>query len=284
MNNETTSVSLVKAASSGNELLSITPQSTGWKYLSFALRDHSDGSAFSDTRKHQETAIVPISGEGTFLVNGVSYTLSRSSIFEEMPQVLYVHLGESIELQAGGSLTFAIGSAPAEGKYPTRLFQPQEMRSEIRGGGAAYRQVNHILAAPMPAERLILFEVYVPRGSWSGWAPHCHDGRDGSPYLEETYFFKLQPDNGFWMHRNWRDDENFDEVVSGGDGDCALVPKGYHSSVCCPGSHMFFLNFLAGDLLNEKRATPPCFHSDFTWIEKDWEQGAWDLPVVKKPE
>ena len=262
--------------------LAVTPETAGWKYLSFSVRDHSDGVSFQDRRENQETAIVPISGTGTFEVNGTTYKLSRSSIFTEMPQVLYVHPGEEINLLEGGDLTFAIGSAPAEGMYPTRLHEPQEMRSEIRGGGAAFRQVNHILAAPMPAERLILFEVYVPRGSWSGWAPHCHDGEDGSPYLEETYYFKLQPDNGFWMHRNWRDGD-FNDVMSGHDGDCAMVPKGYHSSVCCPGSHMFFLNFLAGDLIGDARSTPPCFHSDFTWIEEDWEQGAWDLPIVKKP-
>ena len=262
--------------------LAVTPQTAGWKYLSFSVRDHSDGVVFQDQRNNQETAIVPISGSGTFEVNGTQYNLARSSVFTQMPQVLYVHPGEQINLLEGGDLTFAIGSAPAEGVYPTRLHEPQEMRSEIRGGGAAFRQVNHILAAPMPAERLILFEVYVPRGSWSGWAPHCHDGEDGSPYLEETYYFKLQPDNGFWMHRNWRDGD-FNDVMSGHDGDCAMVPKGYHSSVCCPGSHMFFLNFLAGDLIGEARSTPPCFHSDFTWIEDDWEQGAWDLPIVKKP-
>lgn len=262
--------------------LAVTPESAGWKYLSFSVLDHSDGAAYEDQRDGLETAIVPLSGSGTFEINGTPYELSRSSVFEEMPMVLYVHPGDSIKLLEGGNLLFAIGSAPAEGVYPTRLHLPQEMRSEIRGGGAAFRQVNHILAAPMPAERLILFEVYVPRGCWSGWAPHCHDGHDGSPYLEETYYFKLQPDTGFWMHRNWRDGE-FNDVMSGQDGDCAMVPKGYHSSVCCPGSHMFFLNFLAGDLIGEKRSTPPCFHSDFTWIEDDWEAGAWELPIVKKP-
>ena len=276
------SVNYISSNKSERVQLAVTPETAGWKYLSFSVRDHSDGVSFQDRRENQETAIVPISGSGTFEVNGTLYKLSRTSIFEEMPQVLYVHPGEEINLIEGGDLTFAIGSAPAEGVYPTRLHEPQEMRSEIRGGGAAFRQVNHILAAPMPAERLILFEVYVPRGSWSGWAPHCHDGEDGSPYLEETYYFKLQPDNGFWMHRNWRDGE-FNDVMSGHDGDCAMVPKGYHSSVCCPGSHMFFLNFLAGDLIGDARSTPPCFHSDFTWIEDDWEQGAWDLPIVKKP-
>ena len=276
------SINYIQSNKEQHQVLNITPETAGWKYLSFSVRDHKDGTEWKEQRENQEVAIVPISGKGSFEINGKEYTVSRSSVFTQMPQVLYVHPGETIKLLSGGDLCFAIGSAPAEGVYPTRLFEPQEMHSEIRGGGAAYRQVNHILAAPLPAERLILFEVYVPRGSWSGWAPHCHDGHDGSPYLEETYYFKLQPDNGFWMHRNWRDGE-FEEVMSGKDGDCALVPQGYHSSVCCPGSHMFFLNFLAGDLLHEKRSTPPCYHSDFTWIEDDWEQGAWELPIVKKP-
>ena len=276
------SINYIQSNKEQHQVLNITPETAGWKYLSFSVRDHKDGTEWKEQRENQEVAIVPISGKGSFEINGKKYTVSRSSVFTQMPQVLYVHPGEIIKLLSGGDLCFAIGSAPAEGVYPTRLFEPQEMHAEIRGGGAAYRQVNHILAAPLPAERLILFEVYVPRGSWSGWAPHCHDGHDGSPYLEETYYFKLQPDNGFWMHRNWRDGE-FEEVMSGKDGDCALVPQGYHSSVCCPGSHMFFLNFLAGDLLHEKRSTPPCYHSDFTWIEDDWEQGAWELPIVKKP-
>ena len=54
-----------------------------------------------------------------------------------------------------------------------------------------------MLAHPLPAERLILYEVYVPRGGWSGWPPHCHDGYEGSPYLEETYYFRLDPADGW---------------------------------------------------------------------------------------
>jgi len=274
------SINYIKPNKGQQLLLEVTPEIAGWNHLSFSVRDHKDGSAWEDQRNNEETAIVPLNGKGTFLINDQEFTLSRDSVFTEMPHVLYVHPGETIKLLEGGDLCFGIGSAPAEGVYPTRLFEPQEMKSEIRGGGTAYRQVNHILAAPLPAERLILFEVYVPRGTWSGWPPHRHDGRNGAPNLDETYYFKLQPDDGFWMHRNWHDDE-FDEVLAGKDGECALVSRGVHSSVACPGSHMFFLNFLAGDLLHEKRSTPPVDHEDFTWILDDWEQGAWELPIVK---
>lgn len=174
----------------------------------------------------------------------------------------------------------SVGSAPAEGKLPLRLFAPNEMRSEIRGGGTAHRQVIHTLSAPLPAERLILYEVYVPRGTWAGWPPHCHDGRDGSPYLEEIYYFRLDREEGYAHHRNWRTDEGFDETLQIADGDVALVPKGFHTSVACPSANMYFLNYLAGDLVDEARATPPCFAAEHTWIESDWTKGEWSLPIL----
>ena len=194
--------------------------------------------------------------------------------------IVYAPPGTEISVVADTDFEFAIGSAPATGKYPVRLFTPGEMTSEVRGGGAAHRQVNHVLAAPLPAERLILYEVYVPRGTWSGWAPHRHDGVEGSPYLEETYYFRLDPSDGFAMHRNWSPESGFDEVLLAHDGDVALVPQGYHSSVGCPGSNMYFLNYLAGELVGDDRITPPCFHADYTWIHDDWDAGAWSLPVT----
>jgi 5-deoxy-glucuronate isomerase len=264
----------------GTIRLSVTPSDAGWDYLSFAVVELADGRDHIHLLDDQETAIVPLSGSGTVRVGDDRFDLARTSVFDQMPHVLYAPPGTPLEITGTSRFEFAIGSAPAEGRYPVRLFTPTEMTSEIRGGGAASRQVNHILAPPLPAERLLLYEVYVPRGTWSGWAPHCHDGRDGSPYLEETYLFRLDPDDGFAIHRNWRADENFDEHFTAHDRDVVLVTKGYHSSVACPSSHMFFLNFLAGELVDDQRRTPPCFHEAYTWIQDDWEHEAWELPVV----
>ena len=65
-----------------------------------------------------------------------------------------------------------------------------------------------------------------------------------------------------------------------GDGDTALVPKGFHSSVACPGTNMYFLNYLAGELIMEGRARGPHFHPDHTWIHDDWDAGLMTLPAV----
>ena len=270
-------------------VLSVTPETAGWRYLSFSVIELAAGEHFRQMLDDAETAVVPLAGRAALALDDRRYEVSRRSVFAELAPVAYAPPGVEVVVEAGADgVTFAIGSAPAEGRYPARLIAPSIIRSEVRGGGAALRHVNHTLAPPIEAERLILYEVYVPRGSWSGWAPHRHDGVDGSPYLEETYYFRLDRPEGFWLHRNWEDGtgyegdgpEPYEQLMSGGDGDCAAVPGGYHSSVACPGANMYFLNYLAGEPVGEERATPPCFHSDFTWIESNWGAGAWDLPIV----
>jgi 5-deoxy-glucuronate isomerase len=271
----------VRPDTSSRVLIDVTPESAGWRDTSFSIVKLSPGESYEVTLEGRELAIVPIEGTGLIVAGEITTTMQRESVFTQMPTVLYAPPSTSVKVTAEGSaFTFAIGSAPAVGKYPVRVFEPSEMKSEIRGGGTSLRQVNHILAMPLPAEHLILYEVYVPRGTWAGWAPHCHDGRDGSPYLEEVYYFRMQPDNGFLLQRNWRDDEGFDEQFVAHDGDAVLVTKGFHSTVACPTSHMYFLNYLAGDLEGDDRSTPPCFHSEYTWIQDNWDAGAWKLPVV----
>ncbi len=270
----------VRPTDGPGRIIDITPETAGWEQLAFAVVQVDPDHPFDQVVDGRETAIVPLSGSGTATAGAQDVALSRRSVFEEKPRIVYVPPGQPIRIESASGLTVAVGSASARGMLPFRVFEPAEMRSEIRGGGAAYRQVIHALAAPLPAERLILYEVYVPRGTWSGWPPHCHDGRDGSPYLEEVYYFRLDRPEGYAIHRNWRDDEGFDETVVAHDGDVALVPRGYHTSVACPGANMYFLNYLAGELEGEARATPPCFHADHTWIEADWTAGEWGLPVV----
>jgi 5-deoxy-glucuronate isomerase len=262
--------------------IQVTPESAGWRDTSFSVVKLAAGESYELTLEGRELAVVPIEGSGTVAAGSIETTMQRDGVFTQMPTVLYAPPNTQVRITSyDSSFTFAIGSAPAVGKYPVRVFEPSEMKSEIRGGGTARRQVNHILAMPLPAEHLILYEVYVPRGTWAGWAPHCHDGRDGSPYLEEVYYFRMQPNNGFILHRNWREDEGFDEQFVAHDGDAVLVTKGFHSTVACPTSHMYFLNYLAGDLEGDARATPPCFHSEYTWIQDNWDAGAWTLPVVQ---
>lgn len=271
----------LSAATGAGEVLRVTPEIAGWAVLDFSIVVAEAGESWTTNTEDREVAVVPQLGEFTATTGDNAFTLRRSGVFDEMAPVLYLPPQTALTIRAVSYTEFAIGGAPADGKYPVRLIQPVEVKTEVRGGGGATRQVNHILAHPLPAERLILYEVYVPRGKWSGWPPHCHDGYEGSPYLEETYYFRFDPPNGWGVHRNYRLDTDFDEVFSVSDRDVVMVTQGFHSSAAAPGSHMYFLNYLAGTPLNDERAIPPFFQPEYRWIDGNWDANRMNLPTVR---
>jgi 5-deoxy-glucuronate isomerase len=270
---------LLHSTAGSTVALEVSPEGAGWRFLDFRVIALTAGQDFAHATGGREVAVVPLQGRGTVTVAGQAFSLERAHVFAGRPHVVYVPPGHNLHVQAEADFEFALGGAPAEGRYPLRLFMPEEMKVEMRGGGPALRQVNHILAAPLPAERLILFEVYVPGGAWSGWPPHCHDGFGGSPYLEEVYYYRFSPRYGFGFHRNYRRDTPFDEVWAVRHGDAVLVTQGFHPTTAAPGCNMYFLNYLAGDLLDEARATPPLDDADFAWMRRDWEGGRLSLPI-----
>lgn len=269
--------------SGGPTVLRVDPAVRQWRFLEFEVRVLRSGETLTLDTRGRETAVVALSGAARATVAGDSFALTREGVFAGPADVLYVPPDVEAALQAEREITIGFGSAPASGRYPARLVGADEVNVEVRGGGAARRQVNHLLAHPLPAERLIVYEVYVPGGAWAGWPPHCHDGRYGSPYLEETYFFRFDRSDGFGFHRNYLDDGSFDEVFSVRNDDCVAVPAGFHVTTAAPGHNMWILNFLAGELIGEERQTPPYFDPSSTWIMDDWSRGQIELPVTGAP-
>jgi 5-deoxy-glucuronate isomerase len=264
----------------GARAIDVTRQAMGWWHLDFSVHALRAGDVVELDTDGRETAVIAISGTAAAQADGRDYELARRNVFDEVGSVLYVPPGADARVTAQTFCRVALGAAPASGRYPVRLIAPEDVRAELRGGGAARRQVNHVLAPPLPAERLIVYEVLVPGGSWAGWPPHCHDGEHGSPYLEETYYFRFDRPDGFGFHRNYLADGSYDETFTVRDGDCVAVPRGFHVTTAAPGHNLWILNFLAGDLLGEERATPPYFDPATTWITEDWDRGQMPLPAA----
>lgn len=262
-------------------VLDVTPESANWDYLSYRVINLTSDKTYFHTTGDTEIALVPLEGEGVVEVGDNKFPISRSGVFDEKPHVLYVPPGHDVAVSTSSTFEFAVGGAPAEGKYPIRLFTPDEIKSEVRGGGAATRQVNHILSYPLPAERLILFEVYVPGGAWSGYPPHCHDGYGDSAHLDETYYFRTDPENGVAIHRNYRVDKDFEEIFAVKHTDLVLVTQGFHSTAAAPGSNIYFLNYLAGELYDSDRGTPPYDDPEYAWLKDDYTGNLMKLPVIK---
>lgn len=270
----------IRPTADAGVLLDVDPEGAGWTYVSFRAVRLADGESFADDTGRREVALVPIAGAGTVFAAGERFALRRESVFTELPYVLYLPPGTRYTVEAGGSgFEFTVGGAPAEGRYPLRLFRPEEMYVEMRGGANAYRQVSHVLGPHMPAERLYLFEVYTPSGSWSGWPPHRHDGEEGSAYVEEVYYYKIRPQHGWGIHRNYTNDGQLNELILVRDGDLVLVPRGFHPVVAPPGSNLYYLNYMAGELQDEARATPPVDDAEWAWMREDWAGRPVPLPI-----
>lgn len=127
-------------------------------------------------------------------------------------------------------LELAICRAPGRGTLPPRLIAPETVGVEHRGSGSMGRLVHNILPKQEPADSLLVVEVFTPGGHWSSYPPHKHD-RDNLPeesLLEETYYFRIAPEQGFAVQRIYTEDLSIDETLTVRDAQTVLVPKGYH--------------------------------------------------------
>ena len=91
-------------------------------------------------------------------------------------------------------------------------------------------------------------DVYTPCGNWSSYPPHKHDSdRDGEEtQLEETYYHRVNPGQGYALQRVYTDDRSLDETLAVNNGECVMVPRGYHPVGAPAGYDLYYLNVMAG--------------------------------------
>ena len=230
----------------------------GWRYLTVDIITLAPGETHSIAHRHREAAIVLI--DGAISVSGpLALRMSRDDLFGSPSEVIYLAPGANIQITAEVPTEIAVGSAPAVGKYGSAIVHPYTMTADIRGRDSYRRKVVSTLAPRFPAESLVVYEAVVPAGQWAGWPPHRHDGMHGSPYLEETYYFRFQEESGFGFHRNF--DESRDETYCITNGSLVPVTGGNHVSTAAPAANMWILNFLAGS--ETDRPIPPYFDPDY---------------------
>ena len=151
-------------------------------------------------------------------------------------------------MTATTEIELAVCSAPGGGAESVRLIGPDQVGRETRGQGANTRHVANILPEGEPAHSLLVVEVVTPSGNWSSYPPHRHD-RDALPQeslLEETYYHRLDPPQGYALQRVYTDERDLDRAIVAEDGDVVLVPRGYHPVGAPPGYRLYYLNVMAG--------------------------------------
>ncbi|MCA8205121.1 5-deoxy-glucuronate isomerase [Burkholderia sp. AU33545] len=243
---------LVKAALEGRSIATVTPDSAGWNHVGFAAYRLKAGESVTLHEAARETCIVVMTGTVEIVADGGERWPdlgTRDSVFDDVPPAaLYLPPGRRVTVTALHDAELGVASAPGAGKYPARLIDPSLMRRSVRGVGANRRYVRDILPQTEPAESLLVVEVVTPSGHSSSYPPHKHDS-DNVPIesvLEETYYHRINPPQGFVFQRVYTDERDIDESMAVSDRDVVMVPRGYHPVVVPYGYNSYYLNVMAG--------------------------------------
>jgi len=229
----------------------VTPASAGWTYVGFDLYRLEPGASAAQRTEEREVCLVLISGKARISAGGHDFgTLGRRmSPFEGPPHSLYVPAGSDWTAIAETELELAVCSAPGlGGDREPRPIGPDAVHQETRGSGTNTRHVTNILPEWEPADSLLVVEVITPGGNTSSYPPHKHDQEDlpHESALEEVYYHRLNPPQGYGFQRVYTDARDLDVTMTVGDGDVTLVPRGYHPCAALHGYDLYYLNVMAG--------------------------------------
>ena len=229
----------------------ITPENAGWSYVGFDLHRLKPGETASG-RNRQARSLPRLRDwprQRGSRRQGTRFP-RRARLAVRGQAVVGLCSGRlELAVTAGTDLELAVCSAPGlGGGLPVRVIAPETLGQEVRGKGTNTRYVTNILPESEPADSLLVVEVITPGGHTSSYPPHKHD-QDNLPaesYLEETYYHRLNPPQGFAFQRVYTDDRSLDESMAVEDGDVVMVPKGYHPCAACHGYDLYYLNVMAG--------------------------------------
>ena len=247
----------------------ISPESAGWGFSGLRVLDLELGSAHAFATGGDELIVLPLSGSCSVTVDGEAFTLEgRDNVFSAVTDFVYAPRDAHVEIEGAGR--FALPSARAGRRFEARYVPADAVPVELRGAGAASRQVNNFCSVDaFEADRLIAVEVLTPGGNWSSYPPHRHDE------LEEIYYYEVR-DGGFAYQRVY---DGMDLLAEVRTGDAIEMPCGYHGpSMAAPGYDLYYLNVMAGEVREWNFVDDP----EHAWIRATWDAQQLDprLPLT----
>ncbi|MDU8910313.1 5-deoxy-glucuronate isomerase [Aestuariicoccus sp. MJ-SS9] len=244
------------------------PLSAGWSYVGFDLYRLRPGEVAQDDTGDREVILVLVEGKADISGAGRDFGElgDRMDVFDRTPpHCVYLPNGTGWSARATTECALAVCSAPGHGGHDAQIIGPAGISLEERGKGGNTRYINNIaMEGRDVADSLLVTEVFTPAGNWSSYPPHRHDEDDypNMTYLEETYYHRLNPAQGYGHQRVWTEDGSLDETMSVSNHDVVLVPRGHHPCGAPYGYDMYYLNVMAGPLRKWRFKN----HPDHDWI------------------
>ena len=198
-----------------------------------------------------EVAFVTLGG--TFAAEGDGWKFDvvggRKNVFDGKPHALYLPRRTAYKFTALTDCDFAVNESPAsrDTAKPT-LILPETMKELSIGRDNFTRAATVILDDKFDSEHFYIGEGMIPSGNWSGYPPHRHDFDDlpGEIDMEETYFYRFDPPQGFGIQKVYKTDGSIDETYTVKYNDTVAIAEGYHPLCGAPGYEMYYLWTMTG--------------------------------------
>ncbi len=225
----------------------VAPGDTAARYLHYGriTLDAVDGAIDFHNDDH-ETGLVCLNGAAKVSTDGQTFSLL-------LYDALYVPRDSEIRVETEAGCDLAEISAPVANRYPVHFVAYADVRQNaklhlIAGKPPAERDLNILIGANVEAGRIMAGVTFSSPGNWTSWPPHEH-----SRMLEEAYLFIDMPAPAFGVQFVYTNPEKPELVQVVREGDCVLMPRGYHPNVAAPGGQINFLWMMAAMREGEDR-------------------------------
>ena len=226
----------------------VVPGPTAARFLHYGRITLNAGDpAIEFANNDHETGLICLQGAARVTVDNEQFQLGQYD-------TVYVPRDSQIKVEAEDvGCDLAEVSAPVAQRYPTQFVSYKEVRENprlhlIAGKPPAERDLNVLIGANVQAGRIMAGVTFSTPGNWTSWPPHEH-----SKLLEEAYLFIDMPAPSFGVQFVYTDPNKPELVQVVREGDCVLMPQGYHPNVAAPGGQINFLWMMAAIREGEDR-------------------------------
>jgi 5-deoxy-glucuronate isomerase len=220
------------------------------KKIGFGLLRLGENGSYHGHTGDRETGLVLLSG--TCTVEGEGFCFAeigeRQSVFGGKPYAVYLPSGTAFEVKAKDWVEVAVCTAPSDAQVEATLIASDDVIHKSLGHSLWQRDAYFIVDARIAAKNLYIGETILAPGQWT-FPPHCHDVDDppNEVDMEEVYFFRTRPSDGFGVQMVYSDDRSLDESYIVRQDDTVIVPRGYHPAAASPGNALYILWVMAGE-------------------------------------
>jgi 5-deoxy-glucuronate isomerase len=222
------------------------------EYIELDIFKGEKGDSYSFNSKDYEIGLIILTGKLNVTVDDIKYDNlgARRNVFDGNAYALYIPNNKEVKLEALENVEVAICKTRVKTDEEVKLIKPEDVIIRDVGVHNWRRDVKDIIDRRIKAKRLLIGETINPPGNWSSYPPHKHDTNNypEEVKMEEVYFYKINPPNGFGLQRVYTPERDIDNVYLIEDNSLLLINRGYHPVVSAPGYQLYYLWILAGDI------------------------------------